>query len=127
LSENTFEEVFMKAGLEKLLVRRKVGEQVSKGGIVMPEAKVNIKSGDVVWGEVLSMGPRSKAGSSFGHGEVAYDVRVAKVIEKEDGFVIEAIEESDILAFRQEVVPRVEKDRNEDLEEVTEGPKVEDE
>jgi co-chaperonin GroES (HSP10) len=93
----------MRAGLEKILVLREVGERVSSGGIVLPEQAVDKKVGEVVWGQIEDLGPRGKAGMAFGKGAVAYDVRVAKVVERGQGYVREVIEEMDVLAFNLDI------------------------
>ena len=90
----------MRAGLEKLLVRREVGEK-RVGNLVVPVTEPG-KEGRVVWGEVKDIGPRGKAGHSFGHGSVAYDNRAAKVVERGEGYVLEVIAEEDVLAFKAE-------------------------
>ena len=94
----------MRAGLEKLLVRREVGEK-RVGNLVVPVTEPG-KEGRVVWGEVKDIGPRGKAGHSFGHGSVAYDNRAAKVVERGEGYVLEVIAEEDVLAFRLEKVDK---------------------
>jgi co-chaperonin GroES (HSP10) len=125
----------MRAGLEKILVLREVGERVSSGGIVLPEQAVDKKVGEVVWGQIEDLGPRGKAGMAFGKGAVAYDVRVAKVVEKGQGYVREVIDEMDVLAFNLDIPvteepegePEVEKPPVDEtpLEDTTDGPTVE--
>lgn len=122
----------MRAGLEKILVRREVGERVSAGGIVMPDTVKDKKVADIGWGKIIDLGPRGKAGMAFGKGAVAYDIRGAKVVEAGQGYVMEVIDEMDVLAFNLDVP--VTDDRSEDeklvtdpadetpLEETTDGP-----
>jgi co-chaperonin GroES (HSP10) len=113
----------MRAGLKKILMKREAGETKTESGIVVPVGKVKGKTEEVVWGQMMDMGVGGKTGHSFGMGMAAYDIRNAVVVEKGDGYVLEVVEEEDVLAFdparkKEEQVKEEEKG----LEETTEGP-----
>jgi len=86
----------MKAGLEKVLVRRSVKETVTKEGIIIPETTKE----KVVWGEVIDFSPSGKLGMRMGPGaSVCYRADCAIRVKEEVGEVIDSIDEKDILAW----------------------------
>jgi co-chaperonin GroES (HSP10) len=126
----------MRAGLQKILVRRETGEKKTESGLVVPVGVVKGKNEEVVWGRIEDMGVGGKTGHSFGMGMAAYDIRNAVVVEKGDGYVLEVIAEEDVLAFDPKPRPAVDasepgekseegKPEEVKLEETTEGPVTE--